>query len=759
MNDLRYAIRLFVRRPLLATVVLATLSSGLAAAIAAFAVVDRVVLREPALVEPHRLVTIREISRKEPDSEQLVSPADFHDLRASGAFASAAVWMSWNFNLTGEGAPERLRGALVSEEFFPTVVRGAALREGVMISHALWQRVFGGAPVAGRVITLGGERFAIAGVTPHDFTFPDADTDLWMPLVWGTHFQRDDREGRNLRMIARLADDVSVARADAIAKAVIARAHPEEPWSARAMLLHDEQTRELRPTLFAILAAAVGMLFIGCANVVNLMLMLGTSRGRELATRVALGGSPLRMLRQALAEGFVAGVAAGVAGVALAAVALRVLATMQLRIPEVALDARVIVVGFAAAIVAGLVASAIPALLVRSSLRVTHQIASSGGGLRSTLVIVQIALASALLICAGVLVKSFTELIRVDPGFDPRNVLTARISLPSSYTGDAQRAFHGALLEGLRALPGVRAAATIQDLPLRRNAMTFDLTLDDASASKAAYRVVSDGYFDAMRIPVLRGRAFAAADDARAPRVFVINRALARRAFAGADPIGRRVRIGDDGTWGTIAGIVGDVRQMGLDAEEVPAIYQPAAQKDFAWLRWTTIVLRTDGSVPPIRRAVMDIDPNQPVYEIRTLDEILGETVAKQRVSAWIVAAVGGIAFVIALIGVGGVLSYAVALRNRELAVRLALGARPAELIRLVLSDGGRLVVPGVLAGLAIAVAVSPLVERLLFRVPVLDAAVYASVAGAVLLAAFVASLVPAWRAARVDPAITLSEI
>jgi putative ABC transport system permease protein len=759
MHDLRYAIRLFLRRPLLTAVLLATLSAGLASAIAAFAVVDRVVLREPALHEPDRLVTIREVSRKEPDAEQLVSPADFHDLRASGAFASAAAWMPWSFNLTGEGTPERLRGALVSEELFPTLGRGAALRDGAMISHALWQRVFGGAPVQGRAIVLGGESVAIAGVAPRDFAFPDAETDLWMPLVWGTHFEHDDREGRNLRVIARLADGVSVARADAIAKTVVARAHPDEPWSARAMLLQDEQTRELRPTLLAILAAAIGMLAIGGANVVNLMLMLGATRRRELATRMALGGSPLRMLRQALAEGFVLGVTAGAAGIALASGALRVLSAMQLRIPAVALDARAALAGLAAAIVAGLVASAIPTLVVRPSLRATHQIASSGGRLRSVLVIAQVALASALLICAGVLVKSFTELIRVDPGFDPRNVSTARVSLPSTYeTAESQRAFHDALLERLRALPGVHAAATIQDLPLRGNAMTFDLTLEDASKSKAAYRVVSDGYFDAMRIPVLRGRAFNAADDARAPRVFVINRALARRAFAGVDPIGRRVRVGNEGAWGTIAGIVGDVKQMGLDADEVPAIYEPAAQKDFAWLRWTTIVLRTDGSVPPVRQAVMAIDPSQPVYELATLDEIRGETVAKQRVSAWIVATLGSIAFVIALIGIGGVLSYAVALRNRELAVRIALGARPAELVRLVLADGGRLVGPGVVAGLALAAAVSPLVERLLFRIAALDLAVYAGVAAAVVLAAFIASLIPARRAATVDPALTLSE-
>ncbi len=744
MHDIRYAIRLFLRRPFLSAVVVATLATGLGAAIAAFAVVDEIVLRQPALYEPERLVTIR-----------LVSPADFHDLRASGAFTSAAVWMPWSFNLTGEGAPERLRGALVSEEFFPTLGRGTTRRDGVMISHALWQRVFGGTPVAGRMISLGGERVAIAGVTPRDFAFPDAETDVWVPLVWGTHFQRDDREGRNLRMIARLADGMTVARADAIAKAVIARAHAKEPWTAQVMLLHDEQTRELRPTLFAIFAAAIGMLVIGCANVVNLMLMRGASRRRELATRVALGGTPVRMLRQSLAEGFVLGIVSAILGTALAAAALRFVSAATL-------DVRVIAIGFVASIVTGFVAASIPALIVRPSLQATHQIASSGGRLRGVLVVVQVALASALLICAGVLVKSFAMLIRVDPGFDPQHVVTARISLPSSYaTAESQRAFHAALIERLNALPGVHAAATIHDLPLRGNAMTCDLALDDSPSdsisSKAAYRVISDGYFDVMRIPILRGRAFATTDHARAPHVFVINRALARRAFAGVDPIGRRVRVGNDGAWGTIVGIAGDVKQMGLDAEEIPAIYESAAQKDFAWLRWTTIVLRTDGSMPPIARAVMDVDPNQPVYEIATLDEILGETVAKQRISAWIVAALGGIAFAIALIGIGGVLSYAVALRNRELAVRLALGAPPAELVRLVLSEGVRLVLPGVAAGLAIAVAVSPWVERLLFRIAALDGAVYASVVAAVVIAALLAAFIPARRAANVDPAEILT--
>lgn len=747
MHELHYALRVFVRRPLLTMVVITTLSIGLGAAIAAFAVVDRVVLRKPALADPDRLVLISEIAREEPDVQRLVSPADFFDLRASGAFVSAAAWMPWNFNLTGEGTPERLRGALVSEEFFPTLLRRSG--GGVWISDALSRRV------AGRTITLGGETFAIAGVAPRGFVFPDRETDVWMPIVWGTHFQRDDREGGNLRVVARLRGGVTVDEANATAAMVIARVH--EGRTARAALLHDEQTRALRPTLFAVLAAAAGMLVIACASVVNLMLMLAASRRRELATRIALGGG---VLRQSLAEGLVLGIGAGVGSIALAALALRGLASLPLRIAPVVLDARILAIAALAALTTGVIAALFPAMLVAR--RAWLPITGSGGRLRNALVVLQVALACTLLVSAGVLAKSFARLMSERPGFDPRNVLTARIGLPGAYdTSAKQRVFFDTLLERLRHAPGVRAAATIQDLPLRGNAMTFRLALDNGEEASGAYRVVSDGYFDAMRIPILRGRGFTRADDVRAPHVFVINSALARRAFAGVDPIGRRIRVGGDGdnqmTWGTVAGIAGDVKQMGLDAGEVPALYEPAAQKTFDWLRWTTIVLRTDGTMPNLRREVMAVDPNQPVSDVALLDAVLEETVVKQKLSAGIVAALGAIAFVVALIGVAGVLSYAVTLRSRELGVRIALGAAPFELVRLVLRDGGRLVVPGVLAGFAIAVSLSPVLDRLLFRVAALDGSVYASVAGAVLIAATAASLFPARRAARIDAARMLA--
>ena len=781
MHELRCAVRLFLRRPLLTVIVVTTLAAGLAAAVAAFAVVDQVLLRKPALGDPDRLVMVWEVSRKEPDEQQLVAPADFHDLRASGAFSSAAAWMAWNFNLTGQGTPERLRGALVSEEFFATlgreVIAGRALpgKDSVVISYAVWQRVFGGAPdIAGRTITLDGDPVTVVGVMPKDFVFPDRETDVWTALVWGTHFQQDDRAGRNLRVIARLAPGVPPERAERIARTILARIAAASPathegLSARVTSLQDEQTREVSSMLLAILAAAAGMLLIAAANVANLMLMLAASRAREFATRVALGGGRIRLLRQSTAEGLVIGGLSAMAGVGLAAVVLRAFSALVVPGREIVLDARVMVAGILAALAAGIVSTVIPGLLftrpgIAGALRSSHQIAGTGGRLRNTLVIAQVALACALLVSAGVLAKSFLRLMSVDPGFDRRSVLTARVWLPGSYeTSARQQRFFEDVLARVRTIPGVRAAATIQDLPLRGNAMTFELDVDADidSAAKAAYRVVSDGYFDAMRIPVLRGRGFTSGDRASAPHVFVINNALARRAFAGRDPIGQRVRVGDDGAWGTIVGIAGDVKQMGLDENEVPAIYEPAAQKTFDWLRWTTFVLRTDGpsdaSAMPLRKAVMAVDPNQPVFEIVTLDDVLSTTVVKQRMSAWIVGAFGAAAFLIGLIGVGGVLSYAVALRTRELGVRLALGARPAEMVRLVLLDGGRLIVPGILAGLAIAVSLSHLLDRLLFRIAALDGSVYAAVAAAVLAAGTLAAVVPARRAARVDPAQALS--
>jgi predicted permease len=729
MNDLQHAVRLFARRPLVTAIAVIALAAGAGAAIAAFSVLDQVVLQKPALREPERLVT-----------QELISPAEFHDLQASGAFESAGAWMRWNFDLTGRGPAQRLRGVLASEDFFPAL---GFHRNGVVISHELWQRAFGGDPaIVGKQVTLDGDAVTVGGVMPADFAYPNEETDIWTPLVWGVHFQPDDREGRNLRMIARLRRGVSVQQAKAIANATLKRI-------LEVVGLHEQQTRELRPTLIVVFAAAAAMLAIACANVVNLMLMVGSSRRRELATRIALGAGFPRLLRQSLAEGTILGGGAAIAGIAIAVAALRFASTMQLPISSraFALSPIAALVGIAAAWLAGVIAMTMPLLLLRANVRESHQIVGSSGRLRALFVVIQIALTCALLVSGGALVKSFARLMSVPLGFDAQNVLTARVWLPRrAYdTNEKQIAYFESLRERLAALPGVESAATIQDLPLRKNAMTFPVTIGGRD-SKAAYRVVGGEYFDAMRIPLLRGRAFLRNESTR---VFIINRALAATLN---EPIGRTMRI-DEGPAGTIIGICGDVRQMGLDSDDVPAVYQPITQKQFDFLRWSTIVLRTNGFD---RRRLAAIDPNVPLYDVITLDELLREHVAKPRVTLWLVAAFGATAFAIALIGIGGVLSYSVALRTREIAVRLALGARPLALLQLVIRQAWLLVACGIAAGLALAMLASPTLDRLLFRVNALDPAVYATVTLAVICATTIAALIPARRAARVDPAATL---
>jgi predicted permease len=723
MNDLQHAVRLFARRPLVTALALVALAAGAGASIAAFSVLDQVVLQKPALRDVDRLVT-----------QELISPAEFHDLQASGVYESAGAWMRWNFDLTGRGRPaERLRGVLASDGFFPTL---GFQRDGVVISHALWQRAFGGdRAIVGKQMMLDGEAVTIGGVMPADFAYPNEETDVWVPLVWGVHFQPDDREGKNLRVIARLRRGVSVQQANAISKGVVG--------------LHEQQTRELRPTLIVVFAAAAAMLAIACANVVNLMLMVGSTRRRELATRVALGAGVPRLVRQSLAEGTLLGGAAAILGIAIAVAALRFASTMQLPLSSraLALSPVAALAGALAAWLAGVIAMTMPLLLLRANVRESHQIVGSGGRLRAMFVVIQIALTCALLVSGGALVKSFARLMSVPLGFDAGNVLTARVWLPRrSYdTNEKQIAYFESLRERLAALPGVEAAATIQDLPLRRNAMTFPVTIGGRD-SKAAYRVVGGAYFEVMRIPLLRGRAFSGNEPAR---VFIINRALAATL---TNPIGQTMRV-DGGPAGTIVGVCGDVRQMGLESDDVPAVYQPATQKQFDFLRWSTIVLRTNGVD---RRQLASIDPDVPLYDVITLDELLREEVAKPRVTLWLVAAFGATAFAIALIGIGGVLSYSVALRQREIAVRLALGACPLALLQLVIRQAWTLVACGIAAGLALAMLASPALDRLLFRVKALDVSVYALVTLAVLCATTIAALIPAGRAARVDPAATL---
>jgi putative ABC transport system permease protein len=789
MSALRVALRVYIRRPALSLVIVSALGVGLGAALAAFTLVDRVLLRKPALPDSDRVVVVSEIDPKAPEKPALVSPADFLDWSHGGAFRSAGAWMKWSFTLTGTPMPQRLRGALVSGEYFGVLARPAALgrtlipadaRDGhddvVVISDRLWREAFNRDPaMAGRRILLNGSPVEVAGVMPAGFRYPDDDIDVWTPIVFGKSFARDDRAGRNLRVIARLRPGVSPAAATSLLDVMMKRTAALSPkthagWRASVTTLHDDETRALRPTVTLLFAAAAAMLLVAVANVVNLLMMLAAARSRELATRLALGARRMTLLRQSVLEGALAGAVSGGLALVIAAALLAAMRSTSgelLRAESFELAPHVAILGVVAALAIG-IASAVGAMLLASradlvgAIRASHQLSSTGGRFRGVLVVTQIALATAVLVAAGVLLQSFRRLTAVDPGFDRSHLLTAQVWLPSAYKDPVrQLAFFRDVTARLGALPGVSGVATVQDLPLKRNAMTFDVTLDDGRLAPGAYRVVSDGYFGLMRIPLLRGRGFTPRDDERAARVVIVNRAFAVRAFGSSDPIGRRLRIGGEGSWATVAGVAGDVKQMGLAEEEVPAVYQPLPQKQFDFLRWNAFVIRTTTPASPelvaaIRAEVRRIDPDQPLYEIRTVDAIVEGELTKPRLAASVVSGLGGVALFVALIGIAGVLSYAVALRTREFGIRMALGARPADVVTLVLRHAARLAAAGIGAGLLVALAGSPLLDRLLFQVAPVDGAVYATVAITLLTVAIAAALVPARRAAGVDPALML---
>jgi predicted permease len=790
MSELRLAVRTFVRRPALSLAIVIALAVGLAAAVAALSLVQRVIVEPPPLPDPGRLVVIAEADRRTPDKEAQVPPADVLDFQRSGAFEALGAWMKWNLTLTGTPMPQRLPTALVSGSYFPTLAKLPALGrtilpsdavqghdDVVVISDRLWRSAFHADPaIVGKRVTLNGEADTVVGVMPAGFRHPDDDVDVWVPFVFGVQFPTDDRAGRNLRVIARLRQGVSLEQAKAQLNAVMARAAVSSPkthegWTARISTLQAAETKAIRPTVMMLLCAAAAMLAVAVANVANLFLMLAAARARELATRLALGAPRRALVARATAEGMVVGLLTGTIALMLASSLLTILAHLGgdvLRAESFALTPAVAALGMAVALLVGVSAS-VGAMLVFSRGDMTtairassHQLASGRLRFRNALVIAQIAFTTAILIPAALLVRSLDRLSAVDPGFKAHRLLTAQVWLPSRYKEPArQRAFFRDALERLRALPGVGAAATIQDLPLRRNAMTFDIAIDDGTsprAGSAAYRVVSDGYFQVMSIPLLRGRAFTAADDEQAAHVVVINRALAARSFGGVDPLGKRLRIGGEGEWATVVGIAGDVQQMGLAGGEVPAVYQPYAQKQFDFLRWSTLVLRITTEASPqlaaaLRREILRIDPDQPLADIRTVDEIVAGELARPRLAASVTGYLGVVALLVAIIGIAGVLSYAVALRGRELGIRAALGAAPAALRTLILRHAATLAIAGIAAGIATTAAVAPLLDRLLFGVTALDPSVYAAVSATLLATALAAALLPARRAARVDPA------
>ncbi len=776
-----------------------TLALGLGANAAIFTAVLDAVLRPLPLPTPERLVWVGHAHR-ERGVVGAFSPQDFDDLaRATtgNAFSSVAAYAYFprlsGMNLTGAGEPLRVPVANVSGAYFATLGATPELgrpllpnddRPGgdhaVVLSHALWQSRFAQDPaVVGRKVILDGEPFVIAGVMPAGFALPDRDVRLWAPLsLVGEDKIPHRRDVRWLSVVGRLAPGVTpraaVARVETVL-ARLARQFPEsnEGWGKAALRpLHEVVVGDVRP-LLAVLAAAVGaVLLIVCVNLANLTLARATGRRRELAIRAAIGATPLRLTRQMLAESLALALGGGVLGLVLARVgvaALRAVAADFLpRAGEMRLDGTVVLFTLALAVATGVGFGLVPALSAAgASLReALQQFGGGGPGRRSAwrlgsggLVVLETALATVLLLGATLLLLSFRQLLHVDPGFRSDSVLSLSITMPDARTlgPDHGTRYSGAILERLRALPGVVAAGASHTLPLAGGGEPYSFEAVGAATPQKVVPaggvfIVSSGYFRALGVPVVAGRDFDRRDDdGTSPPAIVVNQALARQLWPGQSPLGQRLHSGDLDL--AVVGVVGDVRNDGLAKPAAPAVYGPP----FLFPRSTLkLFVRTKASplaaLAAARRAIWEVDRDQPIAEVVTLQDVVAGNLARPRLLSWLVGAFGGLAALLAALGTYGVIAYGVRRRTREIGVRMALGSSRTGVVGLVVRQGMGLGLCGLACGLLAGGIGAPLLASLLFEVKPLEPTAFAVVALVVTASALAASYLPAREAASVDP-------
>jgi putative ABC transport system permease protein len=801
LRDILYGVRVLWNAPHFSLAAALALALGLGATATIFSVVDAVLIKPLPFREPARLVVVYERSAAQKRSKMFVPAANFHAWREqSRSFVAMAAVLETRMNLTGgpNGPldPEELRGERVSAALFPLLGVEAAIGRTfraeedepgntgfVLLSHSLWRRKFGADPaIAGKAIRLRDRPYTVTGVLPPAFALIDRDVDIWLPLGLDPHDPRTSG-ARMLVGVARLKPGVTLDQARNEMDSIGARLEAANPalnsgWRPSLFPLEREIVGTSREALLVLFGAVGLLLLLACANVANLLLARGAARRREIAVRAALGAGRWRLLWQLLTENVVLALAGGAAGLALAWGALALVTRYGPgdipRLTDAQLDARLCLFAFCLSVATGVLSGLAPALRVSGGNLYSALVESGRGGtaeraglrLRDGLIVAEVALAVVVLIGAGLLVRSFIRLRATDPGFRAEGLLTFRVPLLGGRNSapERRRAFFAEIEERLAALPGVHSVGSVNELPLTGLGVGATFAVDGRPAPTldqrpiALMRAVTPGYFKTINIRLLAGRGFSAADTAGAPPVVIVNQTLARRFWPDGRALGERLIIDlPNKIAPEIVGVVGDVKPDRMEADDWPTIYNPYPQAPAVTME---VVVRTAG--PPlalasaVQREVHRLDPEQPVAGMRPMQSLLDDAVAGVRFNMLLLTIFAEIAFVLAAVGIYGVISYDVTRRTREIGIRTAMGAQPRDVLQLVLRRGARLAGCGIAAGLAIAFALTRLMSAMLYGVKATDAFTFAGIALLLGAVALLASYLPSRRAMALDPLAAL---
>jgi len=802
-GDLTFAVRTLRKNPGFTLVVLLTLALGIGANAAIFSVVNGVVLRPLPYRDANRLVAVWGNLHR-PGVEQIpASAGEYVDFRDQNHTLDAiAAYDTVGFNLTGGPEPERVEGAVVTASLFTLLGASAELgrtftaaeeqpgrEQAAILSHALWSRRFGAdRTIVGRFISIDGRQVEIVGVMPPTFRFPDDATELWKPiLIDADAVSANQRGSHGLMLLARLKPDRTVTQARADLDSVGATFNARFPgnyrngFSTSMRMLQDEIVGDTSRALFVLLGAVGLVLLIACANVANLLVARAASRRKEIALRTALGASRGRVVRQLLTESVLIAAAGGALGLLFAFWGLDALVASAPqgvpRLNEVGIDARVVAFTAIVSMATGLLFGLAPAVrATRAGLNASlkeagHGSAPVAGGSGRLLVAAEVALSLVLLVAAGLLIRSFARLEQVQPGFEPSNLLTFRLSLPASRYTTFQKGdgFFDELFTRVRSNPDVRGVAATNALPFSGQGGSRSFRVEGRpplrpnESMEEQLRIVTDGYFGVLNTPVVRGREFDEHDTLGSRRVAVVNEAFARKLFPDATAIGQRISFSNDSpVWYEIVGIVGNVKHRGLDATDRPELYVPYRQPLFdSWtVRPMYVVVRTGGephtAASMVRREIGRVDRDQPISDVRTMDDRIDTSLAGRRFNTVLLGLFAALALTLAAVGIYGIVAWSVTERTHEIGVRVALGAQRRDVVAMMMRQGLTMTAIGTAAGVVAALALTRVMAGLLFGVGTADPATFVAIPILLAVVSLAACYIPARRATRVDPMLAL---